>query len=100
MVIDLTSASSQSMARSKVSAQRTAGAETAATPAKQSGSKDTFELSETAQALKKADAIIANSPDVDVDRVASLKAAIADGSYEIDYNSVAEKLLGFESQLG
>jgi negative regulator of flagellin synthesis FlgM len=99
MVIDLTSTSSQSMTRGKVSAQRTAGAETTATPAKQNGAKDTFELSSTAQALKKADAIIANSPDVDSDRVASIKAAIADGSYSIDYQSVAEKLLGFESQL-
>lgn len=99
MVIDLTSTSSQAMTRGKVSAQRTAGAETTATPAKQNGAKDTFEPSTTAKALKKADAIIANSPDVDSERVANIKAAIADGSYEIDYQSVAKKLMGFESQL-
>jgi negative regulator of flagellin synthesis FlgM len=99
MVIDLTSASSHSMTRGKVSTQRNAGAETTATPAKQNGAKDTFEMSTTAQSLIKADALIANSPDVDSEKVASIKAAIADGSYAINYQNVAEKLLGFESQL-
>ncbi len=99
MVIDLTSTSSHSMTRGKVSTQRTAGAEPTVTPAKQNGSKDTFELSSTAQALKKADAIIANSPDVNAEKVATIKTAIADGSYSINYASVAEKLLSFESQL-
>ncbi len=98
MVIDLTSTSSQSMTRGKVSTQRTEGAETPAAPVKATGSKDTFELSKTAQALKNADAKIANSPDVDAQRVADIKAAIADGSYSIDYTSVADKLLNFESQ--
>jgi len=99
MVIDLTSTSSQSMTRGKVSTQRNTGAETTTTaPAKATGSKDTFELSKTAQALKNADATIANSPDVDAQRVADIKAAIADGSYSIDYTSVADKLLSFESQ--
>ena len=62
MVIDLTSASSQSMTRGKVSTQRTAEADSSATVAKPNGAKDTFELSTTAQALKKADAIIADYP--------------------------------------
>ena len=99
MVIDLTSTSSQSMTRGKVSTQRTAGAETTTAPVKATGSKDTFEMSKTAQALKNADAKIANSPDVDTDRIASIKAAIADGSYAIDYTSTANKLLSIESQI-
>jgi negative regulator of flagellin synthesis FlgM len=99
MVIDLTSASSHSMTRDKVSTQRSAGAESIVTPTPSTGSKDTFELSTTAQALKKADAIIANTSDVNTDKVSSIKAAIADGSFSIDYKSVAEKLLNFESQL-
>jgi len=99
MVIDLTSASSQSMTRGKVSTQRTAEAEPSATVVKQNGAKDTFELSSTAQALKKADAIIADTPDVNSDKVASIKAAIADGTYNIDYQSVAEKLMSFDAQL-
>ena len=99
MVIDLTSASSQSMTRGKVSTQRTAEADTSATVAKQSGSKDTFEMSTTAQALKKADAIIADTSDVNSEKVASIKAAIADCSYKIDYQSVAQKLMNFETLL-
>ena len=100
MVIDLTSTSSQSMARSKVSTLPTAEAESTAAATKQPVPKDTFEPSDTALALKKADDTIANSPEVDQERVANIKAAIADGSYKIDYTSVAEKLLGFEAQLG
>ena len=56
-------------------------------------------MSKTAQALKIADAKIANSPDVDTDRIASIKSAIADGSYAIDYTSTANKLLSIESQI-
>ena len=100
MVIDLTSASSHSMTRGKVSTQRTAQTDTSPTIEKHNGAKDTFELSTTAQSLKKADAIIANTSDVNSDKVAGIKAAIADGSYSINYQNVAEKLLSFESQLG
>lgn len=100
MVIDLTSTSSQTMAREKVSAQRTAGTvPTNAAPAKPNGSQDTFELSQTAKALANADAIIADSPDINSDKVDSIKAAIADGSYKIDYQSVAQSMLNFESQI-
>jgi len=99
MVIDLTSASSQSMTRGKVSTQRTAEADSSATVAKPNGTKDTFELSTTAQALKKADAIIAATPDVNSEKVASIKAAIADGSYNIDYQNTAEKMLNLDALL-
>jgi len=99
MVIDLTSTSSHSMTRGKVSSPQNAGAENNATPANSTGSKDTFELSTTAQALKKADAIIANTPDTNSEKVASIKAAIADGSFSINYQNVAEKMLNLENQL-
>lgn len=100
MVIDLTSSSShQTLARDKVSTQKTASSATAA-PVKQAPAKDTLELSDTALAMKAADAKLANTPDVDSDRVAAIKAAIEEGSYQPDYQRVAERLVSFESQLG
>lgn len=103
MVIDLTSTSSHSMSREKISAQRSTEAtkEGASKPATNVSStpQDTFQLSNTAKALRKADERIANSPDVDAEKVASLKAAIADGSYEINFQNVADKMLSFESQI-
>lgn len=103
MVIDLTSSSSQQAmhAREKVSAQRTnsgAAAPASPTPAKPV-SRDTVELSDTAKVLKNADAKLANTPEVNAERVAELKAAIDNGSYQIDARRVAEKMTGLESLL-
>jgi negative regulator of flagellin synthesis FlgM len=101
MVIDLNSSSAQQAltAREKVSTQRSNGAapatSTPVTPVRQ----DTVELSDTARALKAADAQIANTPDVDSDKVARIKAAIDDGSYSIDAERVAEKMINFESMM-
>ena len=103
MVIDLNSSSSHQAlsAREKVSTQRSNGGAAPVTnaPAKQAP-KYTVELSDTAKALKAADATIANTPDVNSDRVAQIKAAIEDGSYSVNSGRVAEKILSFESLLG
>lgn len=56
-------------------------------------------LSAEAQSLKQLETQIKAAPDVDSDKVNTLRAAIADGSYQVNAENVAEKLLNFEAQL-
>ena len=43
---------------------------------------------------------LAAMPEVDHERVAAIKQAIADGSYKVDPRGIAEKLMEFEAQQG
>lgn len=56
---------------------------------------DVVALTTTTQEIKKA---FGSSPAslVDIDRVNSIKKALADGSYQIDAEKVAKKLIDFE----
>ncbi|MFI8744009.1 flagellar biosynthesis anti-sigma factor FlgM [Pseudomonas sp. NPDC077186] len=56
------------------------------------------QLSREAQQLQKIGEKLRDQPIVNKERVAQLKQAIADGSYQVDSQRVAEKLLNFESQ--
>ena len=56
-------------------------------------------LSSTAQNLNQIETQVKAAPDIDSDKVAALRAAIADGSYQVNADSVADKLLNFEAQL-
>ncbi len=103
MVIDLTGSSPQQAlaARDKVSTQKSSGeaGPVSNAPAKPV-SKDTVELSKEAKAISSAKASIADSPDIDSDKVASIKAAVESGSYQVDSLKVAEKMFSLESMLG
>ena len=52
-----------------------------------------------AKAMANADARLASQPVVDSQRVAELAAAVADGSYQVDSDQVAARVIEFESAL-
>ncbi|MAT64210.1 MAG: flagellar biosynthesis anti-sigma factor FlgM [Gammaproteobacteria bacterium] len=62
-------------------------------------SRDTVSLTPQAQQLRDLESRIADLPEVDSNRVNTIRDAIANGSYEIDANRIAEKLMQFEGAL-
>lgn len=59
---------------------------------------ESVQLSPEAQRLQQASEKLSGQPSVDQERVAKLREAIADGSYQVDSQRVASKLLAFETQ--
>lgn len=73
------------------------------TPAQQESGKsstsDTVSLSENAVQLGKLESSVVSMPVSDTQRIEQVKQAIMDGSYKIDPEKVAEKLMQFEAIL-
>lgn len=61
--------------------------------AAQSSSAAKVKWSSDARFAEQIDKAARNAPDVRADRVAALKAAIADGSYKVDARGLADKMI-------
>ncbi len=56
-------------------------------------------LTPTAQTLRDLEARVADLPEVDQDRVRAIKDAIANGTFRIDDDRIAARLIGMERAL-
>jgi len=71
----------------------------AAASAATSQTGDHVTLTSSARSLQKLSDAVAQAPVVNSDKVASIKQALANGTYQIDSSSVADKMLQFERGL-
>ncbi len=63
------------------------------------GSGDTVNVSRSGLLMSRLQEVVHNTPAVDTQRVATLKNAVSSGSYEIDDQKTADKLLRYERNL-
>jgi negative regulator of flagellin synthesis FlgM len=89
-------------ARSKPAAPNAPEAKTPAPDAAPAGkgASDQVVLSQEAQTLGRLQAKINSSPDVDLEKVAEIRRAIAEGRFEINPERIAENMLNQNELLG
>jgi negative regulator of flagellin synthesis FlgM len=60
---------------------------------------DSVALTTTTQEIKKAFESSSSQPTVDMDRVAAVKKALADGTYSINAERIAKKMIQLDKQM-
>ena len=71
-----------------------------AAPAASKGTADQVVLSHEAQTLGRLQSKINSAPDVDLEKVAEIRRAIAEGRFEINADRIAENMLNQNDLLG
>ncbi len=71
----------------------------ASTPAPSTGGPDKVTFTGDAAKLAQLDEAIQNTTGVDANRVAEIKKAIADGTFKVDSEQIASKLIDMERDL-
>jgi negative regulator of flagellin synthesis FlgM len=64
------------------------------------GSKDSVSLSQQGKAIGQLHQDMASQPSFDAAKVAAIKEAIANGSYRVDSEKLADNMMKFENELG
>lgn len=70
------------------------------TPPPAAGNRDVVELTGLGSQLQELTQAVADVPEVDKARVAQVRQALTDGSYQVEPEAVADKLLAMENLLG
>ena len=60
---------------------------------------DTVSITSEASKIRELQSSLSNAPDIDMEKVESIKKEIANGNYPIDYEGIADKLLDLEKTL-
>lgn len=92
-----TTSSGAAKTRPAVQGRAPAQLENERTPAQ---SQDSVSLSQQGQALARLSSELSSAPDVDQDKVAAIRNALANGSYQIDGQAIASKMLEQDDLLG
>ncbi|MBQ0720104.1 MAG: flagellar biosynthesis anti-sigma factor FlgM [Gammaproteobacteria bacterium] len=71
---------------------------TASTP-QQAGESSTVTVTDSALKLLQIEKTLAEMPGFDTEKVESIKQALSDGSYTINTDRIAEKLISFEQDI-
>lgn len=69
-------------------------------PPAAAGNQDVVELTGLGSRLQELTQAVAEVPEVDKARVAQVRQALTDGSYQVEPEAVADKLLAMENLLG
>ena len=72
------------------------GQSRAATADTAASTSDTVSITQSGLLMSKLEELVQRTPVVDQERVAAIKDAIASGTYEIDDQRIADRLLKFE----
>lgn len=106
MVIDSSNIRQNSTAQVNAEAAKTRRGETADAAKSQEAKTiknnegDSVSLSLTGKSLASLEANLANTPEVDSAKVEALKAAVANGTYQVDASAIADKMLAQDKLLG
>lgn len=102
MIIDSNNVNSSTTAgtRTRSTAETGNNSKAAAANKPAETEKDSVSLSSKAQTMGRLEAKMADTPEVDEAKVAAIKAAISEGRYQVDSQTVAERMLAQDSWLG
>ncbi len=106
MVIDFNGAPpSQGPSKNRIGGQasqeakRSSGQESGKATQAPSPTGENVSFSAKAQGFQALESSIKDMPDTNNEKVAALKAAVEDGSYQVDSEKLAQKMLDFDSSM-
>ncbi|MFC1234365.1 flagellar biosynthesis anti-sigma factor FlgM [Vibrio sp. DW001] len=92
--------SSHTMTTGRSATRSESGSSNSSSVTEPKSSKDSVSLSQQGKAIGQLHQDMASQPSFDSAKVAAIKDAIANGSYRVDPEKLAENMMKFENELG